>query len=162
MKKADRQRRIRKLITEREIERQEDLVRLLETSGVTVTQATVSRDIKELNLIKVPAKSGGYRYSLPGHHEEDQEQQLATAMAHELVELKRSGRMLGLTMQPGHGPLVAMLINASEYPEVFMAVGDDANVLVVCESAGAAAQFAARLESLHQGRGSEDAAGTDD
>lgn len=162
MKKTDRQRRIQELIAQGEIERQEDLVRLLEDAGFKVTQATVSRDIKDLHLIKVPAKSGGYRYSMPGRHQEDRDQQLATAMEHELVELKRSGRMLGLTMQPGHGPLVAMLINASHYREVFMAIGDDANVLVVCESAAAAGTFAARLQALHEGKGKHDVAGTDD
>lgn len=162
MKKADRQARIREIIAEQEVERQEDLVRVLEAAGIKVTQATVSRDIKELQLIKVPASHGGYRYSLPSQQQVDQDQRLATAIQQGLVELKQSDRIIGLTMQPGHGPLVAMLINANQYPEVFMAVGDDANVLVVCNSALAAHQFATRLARLDQKGGGPDAAGTDD
>ena len=65
MKKAYRQKKIREIITARSIERQEDLVGALNELGLQVTQATISRDIKEMQLIKVPAENGGYRYALP-------------------------------------------------------------------------------------------------
>ena len=65
MKKAERQQKIREIITNESIERQEDLVAHLREMGLTVTQATISRDIKEMQLIKIPADNGGYRYGLP-------------------------------------------------------------------------------------------------
>ncbi len=65
MKKQDRQRLIRQLLSSQDIERQEDFVRLLEEQNIHVTQATISRDIKEMQLVKVPAASGGYRYNMP-------------------------------------------------------------------------------------------------
>jgi transcriptional regulator of arginine metabolism len=52
-------------IQEEEISTQEKLTRKLEEDGINVTQATVSRDIKELGLIKVPTKNRGYKYALP-------------------------------------------------------------------------------------------------
>ncbi|PFW90049.1 arginine repressor, partial [Bacillus pseudomycoides] len=58
MKKEKRQRLIKQLIRECEIDTQEKLVELLEEHGVVVTQATISRDIRELNLIKVTSASG--------------------------------------------------------------------------------------------------------
>ena len=148
MKKVDRQRQIQQIIEENDVERQDDLVRLLGEAGIQVTQATISRDIKEMKLIKVPSTHGGYHYSLPNYHQEDKEAQLTATIKSNLVELKRSDRMVGLVMQPGHGPLMALLVNSLKFPEVFMAIGVDANVLVVCQSQTAAAEFEERIDSL--------------
>ena len=63
MKKAERQEKIREIITAESIERQEDLVKRLNELGLRVTQATISRDIKEMQLVKIPAENGGYRRS---------------------------------------------------------------------------------------------------
>ena len=65
MKKQERHRIIRELIESRNIETQEDLAVALQEQGFKVTQATVSRDIKELMLIKVSDMRGGYRYAFP-------------------------------------------------------------------------------------------------
>ena len=64
MTRNARQRRIIELIKERDIDTQEELVTLLQQSGYNVTQATVSRDIKDLGLIKSQTVSGSYKYSL--------------------------------------------------------------------------------------------------
>ncbi|WRS28138.1 arginine repressor [Oscillospiraceae bacterium MB08-C2-2] len=61
--KAKRHAKILELIGSREIETQEDLLGKLHESGFKVTQATVSRDIKELRLVKIQSADGGYRYS---------------------------------------------------------------------------------------------------
>ena len=63
--KGQRHIKIREIITGREIETQDELVDALCAAGFTVTQATVSRDIKELQLVKVPLADGRYKYSLP-------------------------------------------------------------------------------------------------
>ncbi|HIV82858.1 MAG TPA: arginine repressor, partial [Candidatus Salinicoccus merdavium] len=63
--KSIRQIKIREIITNNKIETQEDLVTMLNDYNFNVTQATVSRDIKELQLIKVPTPTGAYVYSLP-------------------------------------------------------------------------------------------------
>lgn len=65
MTKGQRHIKIRELITSQEIETQDDLVDMLREEGYKVTQATVSRDIKELHLVKVPTNNGSYKYSLP-------------------------------------------------------------------------------------------------
>ena len=63
--KARRHGLILSIIKEKPIETQEELGEALKTQGVEVTQATLSRDIKELGLIKLPTPNGDYRYSLP-------------------------------------------------------------------------------------------------
>lgn len=61
--KARRQSKILELIKDKKIETQEELLKELRSQGFSVTQATVSRDIKELRLIKTPAGNGSYKYS---------------------------------------------------------------------------------------------------
>ena len=65
MNKGQRHIKIREIITNNDIETQDDLVDILKNAGFNVTQATVSRDIKELHLVKVPLSDGRYKYSLP-------------------------------------------------------------------------------------------------
>ncbi len=60
--KANRQREILRLIGSQEVETQEQMLALLKGAGIRATQATISRDIKELNLVKQPAEDGHYRY----------------------------------------------------------------------------------------------------
>lgn len=149
MKKSDRQATIRNIIEENDVERQEDLVQLLLDAGIHVTQATISRDIKEMQLIKVPNSAGGYRYSMPAHRPENKEQQLANALANDLQSLKRSDRFISLSMRPGHAPMAAVLIKRLNFPEVFTAIGDDTSVLVVCQSDEDAVQFEQILTELN-------------
>lgn len=63
--KSKRHLKILNIIKNEDISTQEELVERLHESGIDVTQATVSRDIKRLGLIKVPDGKGGYKYSLP-------------------------------------------------------------------------------------------------
>lgn len=148
MKKTDRQKKIREIITARSIERQEDLVGALNELGLQVTQATISRDIKEMQLIKVPAESGGYRYALPVMQHRDEPDQLGTTIHDSLVQLKRSDRLLALAVRPGNGPVVANLLRRLTDRGVFTTIGDDSNVLVVCDTADDAQTLADYLNSL--------------
>ena len=63
--KSERQNKIIELITQNSIGTQEELAEALKQAGFSVTQATVSRDIKEMMLVKVPTGDGGYRYAFP-------------------------------------------------------------------------------------------------
>ena len=148
MKKAYRQKKIREIITARSIERQEDLDGALNELGLQVTQATISRDIKEMQLIKVPAENGGYRYALPVMQHRDEPDQLGTTIHDSLVQLKRSDRLLALAVRPGNGPVVANLIRRLTDRGVFTTIGDDSNVLVVCDTADDAQTLADYLNSL--------------
>lgn len=148
MKKADRQKKIREIIAEKSIERQEDLVQALNDHGLQVTQATISRDIKEMQLVKVPAEGGGYRYSLPARQHVDEASQLGDTLHDSLLELKRNDRFLALAVRPGNGPVVATLIRRLKDPAVFTTIGDDSNVLIVCNSAVVAEQLEQRFNKL--------------
>ena len=62
MKKSERLELIKKMVSENAIETQHDLLKLLEERGLTLTQATVSRDMNEIGIIKVPSSEGPYIY----------------------------------------------------------------------------------------------------
>ena len=80
MNKGQRHIRIRDIIANHEIETQDDLVDILKEAGYNVTQATVSRDIKELHLVKVPLPNGSYKYSLPADQRFNPMQKLHRAL----------------------------------------------------------------------------------
>ncbi len=65
MNKKDRLEKIRRFVSDYDIGTQEEIVEHLRESGITATQATVSRDIKELGIVKIPLKDNTYIYELP-------------------------------------------------------------------------------------------------
>ena len=89
--KTKRQDEILRIISSGDIETQEDLVTSLRASGYKVTQATVSRDIRELRLIKVAAKGGGFKYAKPEKHEIAVSERLARILTDSLVNVDSSG-----------------------------------------------------------------------
>ena len=64
------------------------------------------------------------------------------------MKLKRSDRFLALTVHPGNGPVVAVLLRRADYAEIFTTIGDDASVLIVCTSAEAASRLENKLNEL--------------
>ncbi|MBU3829673.1 MAG: ArgR family transcriptional regulator [Candidatus Limosilactobacillus merdavium] len=146
MKKAERQQLIREIITTKQIERQDDLVNELNDKGVSATQATISRDIKELQLVKVPANDGGYRYALPAQGTIDNQTRLSTELKNNMLSFERQDKFLSIVMRPGNGPVMASLIRQLEIDGIFSVIGDDAGVLVVCRTI----EKAAKVEKLFQ------------
>ena len=146
MKKAERQQLIREIITTMQIERQDDLVNELNDKGVSATQATISRDIKELQLVKIPANDGGYRYALPAQGNIDNQTRLSTELKNNMLSFERQDQFLSIVMRPGNGPVMASLIRQLEIDGIFSVIGDDAGVLVVCRSI----EKAAKVENLFQ------------
>lgn len=146
MKKAERQQLIREIITTMQIERQDDLVNELNDKGVSATQATISRDIKELQLVKIPANDGGYRYALPAQGNIDNQTRLSTELKNNMLSFERQDQFLSIVMRPGNGPVMASLIRQLEIDGIFSVIGDDAGVLVVCRTI----EKAAKVEKLFQ------------
>ena len=94
MSKGQRHIKIREIIANNDIETQDDLVFALKSAGYNVTQATVSRDIKELHLIKVPLSDGRYKYSLPADQRFNPLQKLKRNMMDAFVRIDSAGHLL--------------------------------------------------------------------
>ncbi|HFN2111546.1 TPA: arginine repressor, partial [Enterococcus faecium] len=101
MRKKDRHRLITRLLSEQDIRKQEEFVEILKSKGISVTQATISRDIKELKLIKVPASDGGYRYSIPAETNEDVNTKLEKLLKDAFVAVDQMEKFVILKTLPG-------------------------------------------------------------
>jgi transcriptional regulator of arginine metabolism len=133
--KTTRQRAILSLIATRPVHSQEELAQFLEQQGYEVTQATVSRDIKDLGLAKVPLKNGNgmgtqFKYVEPGLGKG-----YASRLHRVIAELVRDcrGNQIVLRTPPGSAMLVASAIDEADWPEVLGTLGGDDTVLVILD-----------------------------
>ncbi|AOV07812.1 transcriptional regulator AhrC/ArgR [Sporosarcina ureilytica] len=133
MNKGHRHIRIRDIISKYEIETQDQLVQSLKDAGVDVTQATISRDIKEMHLIKVPTSSGGYKYSLPRIHEYNTEQKLHRAMTDAFVSIDGAGHFLVLKTLPGNAQAIGSLLDHLKWDEMLGTICGDDTCLIICK-----------------------------
>ena len=106
MNKGQRHIRIRDIIAKHEIETQDDLVDSLKNAGYNVTQATVSRDIKELHLEKVPLPNGNYKYSLPADQRLKKKKKLRRALSDAFVSIDGASHFLVMKTLPGNAHVI--------------------------------------------------------
>ncbi|MFD1772361.1 transcriptional regulator AhrC/ArgR [Paenibacillus rhizophilus] len=133
--KGQRHIKIREIITHRDIETQDELVEALRNAGFQVTQATVSRDIKELLLIKVPMDDGRYKYSLPTDQRYNPTQKLRRVLVDNFVHIDYSGNLVVMKCLPGTANSVAALIDSIEWPEIMGTISGDDTILIICREA---------------------------
>ena len=126
MRKQVRQKLIKEILQENVIYKQEDIVEKLNARGINVTQATISRDVKEMQLVKLPTQTGSYRYSMPTLKEINVEKKLSDTLSESYVSSAQNRELCVFKVLPGSGPAVANLIEQAKYPEVFATLGDDA------------------------------------
>lgn len=138
MKKNERIACIQNILVEQEIMTQEDLVTALLNLGIEVTQATVSRDMRELRLVKVPAQTGGYRYALPETSRTNATNSGHTvdAFYQSVIEnLALQDNQLAIKTHPGSAMLLKnRLLNRFE-SLIFTVIADDDTVLLIGLSA---------------------------
>ncbi|GGI65854.1 MULTISPECIES: arginine repressor [Enterococcus] len=131
MKKKERQRLLTRFLSEYEIQKQEEFVEYLSAQGIEVTQATISRDIKELKLIKIPSSQGGYRYSLPNESKEDVLEKLKKLLSTGLVSVDQMEKYIVLRTLPGNASAIGNLIDKYYQRDLFASLNDDAKVLMI-------------------------------
>ncbi|MGQ9512041.1 arginine repressor [Thermodesulfitimonas sp.] len=151
MKRA-RQQKILQLIKERPITSQRDLVRALAAAGFKVTQATVSRDIRELGLVKVAA-DGGLRYVAPrplGKGDLDAVR-FRRLIRDAVLDVETSENLVVVKTFPGAAQGVASAIDQVEWPGVVGTVAGDDTLLIVAKPRSRAAEVRNRLQALLAG-----------
>lgn len=156
--KEERHEAILRIVRDRVIGTQEQLAAALREAGFDVTQATVSRDIRELGLIKVPAPQGGYRYAMPPRSLPPDALGRAQRTFFEYVtDVRFSANLLLVKTLPGGAHVVAAAIDGLDLDEVVGTVaGDDAVLVVVTDgrdrpAPGAASRLFERFSGWRQG-----------
>lgn len=125
MMKSFRHGQILKLIRSRSISTQDELARALKESGIDATQVTLSRDIRELGLVKT---ADGYREL----KRETPNLQFATLAAEFLQDVRQAQNQIVMRTAPGHASSVAVALDDEEWPEVVGTIAGDDTILVVC------------------------------
>ncbi|RED61642.1 transcriptional regulator AhrC/ArgR [Cohnella lupini] len=146
--KGQRQRKIRELIGSREIETQEELVDVLGLEGMQVTQATVSRDIKELQLIKVPLEDGRYKYSMPQDQRYNPAHKLKRALLDHFVSAEAAENLIVLKCLPGTAGTITALIDGMDWPEIVGTIGGDDTTLLICRTKNNAEEMLERINNM--------------
>lgn len=133
--KNRRQKRILDIIDNQLISTQEELADALKKEGYDVTQATVSRDIKELRLVKIAAGDGEYRYGQPVEQGYVQNEERLRRMISELVvSYNYSDNIVVIRTFPGNAQAIASLIDGSNWPHVIGTVAGDDTIMLVIKS----------------------------
>ena len=130
--KGLRHAKIKEIVDQQAVETQEDLADALRQHGIEVTQATVSRDIKELMLIKVPAGDGGYRYAFPSEQGMILSQsRMERTFRDSVTSIGASENIIVMRTLPGTAQAVAYTIDYVEWPEILGTVAGDDTIFVV-------------------------------
>jgi len=130
--KTKRHRKILEIIQNQNIATQEELAIALKEEGYNVTQATVSRDIKELALIKVNASGEQYRYAKAGDESALPDNKLRFMLKEFVVNYAASENLLVIHTAPGNANAVASAIDKAQWNDVIGTIaGDDTIVLIV-------------------------------
>ena len=131
MKKSDRIKLIKKILVDNDIMTQDDLVTALLDLKVAVTQATVSRDMRELRLIKAPAKNGGYRYALPETYLPNADEDLFKSV---VEEIKIQDNQLAIKTSPGSAMILKKRLLSQFEASIFTVLSDDDTILLIALS----------------------------
>ncbi|NMA61527.1 MAG: arginine repressor [Firmicutes bacterium] len=135
--KNKRQNKILEIVSQTNVETQEELMGFLHAEGHRVTQATVSRDIKELRLAKIPNGKGGYKYSVPTNITKGDLIRRATRIFEDYVRsIDFSGSLIMIKTYPGGANAVAAVIDELQWPEMIGSIAGDDSILIVTRSEG--------------------------
>jgi transcriptional regulator of arginine metabolism len=156
--KSARQQRIIELLATTEIRSQTELADLLDRAGVHVTQATLSRDLVELDAVKVRAPSGQLVYAVPGeggdrrpvlaHESAAGESRLARLAGELLVSAEASANLVVLRTPPGAAQFLASALDKAELGHVLGTIAGDDTVLVISREPDGGEPLAQRLLAL--------------
>lgn len=138
MLKEARHAKILELIAKKEIETQEDLCAELNRLNYVVTQATISRDIKELRLFKVAGTVKKYRYAHMSGAENEISPKMKNLFRDCIVSIKSAKNLIVVKTLTGNGANAGTVVDKLNYPEVVGSVAGDDTLLCVCESDEAA------------------------
>ena len=145
--KSKRQDKIVELITQYPIETQEELIAKLADAGFNVTQATISRDIRELKISKVSTGKGGYKYTLTQHEEFTFNTRLNAALSDSVMRVENAMNIVMIHTLPGLAPAVASGIDSMEIPSYLGCVAGADTIMLVFTDFYTAEEFKQKFKS---------------
>ena len=146
--KLKRQEKILEIISKYSVETQEELIDRLCDSGFEVTQATVSRDIRELKLTKVSSGHGGYRYMLPPQSENRNSMKFTSTILDSVIMIDYALNTVVIKTVPSLANPVAASIDSMHSPEILGCVAGDDTVIVITRDVDAASEITEKIKAM--------------
>ncbi len=151
MSRATRQLKILEIIAKNDVDTQEELVVRLKDEGFAVTQATVSRDVKDMNIIKTLTDDGRhYRYVTQKPKETSSSDKFIKIFRSTVVSIKRAENLVIVKTEQGSANAAAELIDRLEFPEILGVIAGDNTIFVAVDSYDNADKVVDKLEDLLQ------------
>jgi transcriptional regulator of arginine metabolism len=150
MNKAERQNVIREIVTSRAVGSQEELRLQLVERGWDVTQSTLSRDLREMRLARIPTPDG-VRYAVTDSGAgsgEDRSAALGILLPQLFVKLEAVSELIVLRTIPGGAQPVAATLDGENWPDILGTVGGDDTILIICRSSQARERVSRRIRTL--------------
>ena len=147
MKNA-RQTAILSIIEQYDVETQEELAGRLREMGIVVTQATVSRDIKELRLLKVLSGSGGYKYATADKAEHGLSERFVRMFRDSVLSIDYACNDVVVKTLSGSANAAAEAIDSMRLPEILGTISGDNTILVIVHNDAEAAQIVKRFQDM--------------
>ena len=132
--KYNRHAKILDIIDKYEIETQDELAEKLRELGMDVTQATISRDIKELRLVKVLSPSGKYRYSSMTREASNTGERLMVILKEAFVSCDYANNILVVKTLPGMAQAVGEIVDSLGWDDVVGTIAGDNTLMIVCRA----------------------------
>lgn len=148
MARNSRQSKILDIINNKAIETQDELVNELIKSGINATQATVSRDIKELGLLKAMSENGVYRYVTVKGVDQPMSTKLLNVYKETVISVVDANNMVVVRTIEGSAHAVSMIISQLNLMEVIGKIADDDTLLLVTDSGKGAVALKEKLQKL--------------
>jgi len=148
MARSSRQSKILELISTKEIETQDELARELKNAGFEITQATISRDIKELGLTKILGSSGRYKYAILGSEQQVVSNKYITIFRECVISVKSALNLTVVKTIKGMGASVCSFIDKLNLNELMGATYGDDTVMLVFPSTTFANEAVLTLNDL--------------
>jgi transcriptional regulator of arginine metabolism len=146
--KSNRQKKILEIVNRFHVETQDDLIAYLETEGYSVTQATISRDIRELQLTKVLTTRGTYRYIAPKREDMVSGLKFNAALVDSIISVEYALNMIVIKTYPGLAQAVAAGVDNLSLAEVLGCVAGDDTIMIVTKNESAAKNISERIHVI--------------
>lgn len=146
--KSLRQLAILEIIREQNIETQEQLAAALQLRGFTATQATISRDIKELRLAKTPGANGAYQYASEEKNESSLTDRLIRMFSDSVLDIQSAYNQIVVKTLSGSANVAAEAIDCLNWPEIIGTLAGDNTILMIVRSVEDVDAVMARLHAM--------------
>ena len=148
MLRTARHAKILEIISEKEIETQEELCAELNARNYVVTQATISRDIRDLHLFKVAGVEKKYRYSYINEDESDVSPKMKNLFRDCVIGVNYAQNLVVVKTLTGNGANAGTVVDKLNYQEVIGSVAGDDTLLVVCKDTEAAITVVDKIKAF--------------